>query len=35
MCWNIEKYVLIVVGARRWEGTGEKTYLTGQKRVNC
>lgn len=36
MCWNMEKYVIIIVGARRWEGTeGKKNDLTGQKRVNC
>lgn len=23
MCWNMEKYVIIVVGARRWGGTGK------------
>lgn len=35
MCWNMEKYVIIIVGARRWGGTGKKTSLTGQKCVNC
>lgn len=23
MCWDMEKYIIIIVGARRWEGGGD------------
>lgn len=27
MCWNMEWYVIIIVGARRWGGIGEKKNI--------